>query len=173
MREDPYYITDERPTKTVDDVDSIPVVRLDDLPPLLPKGDVGSWNFVRVCKANVLVYQRSPVYLPFAVTSPVLHHTNLSWRREAKCQRALSQSRLAKSPHQPLNSRRWVYLIVYRPHLRRCRRSNSTRCLAKIRELVPQNPSGSHEQRRRPLCRPRRNAQQTRAIDGCLRDEVS
>ena len=41
MREDPYYITDERPTRTVvDDVDSIPVVRLDDLPPPLPKGDV-------------------------------------------------------------------------------------------------------------------------------------
>lgn len=43
MKEDPYYITDERPTKTViDDVDSIPVVRLDDLLPLQPKGDVGS-----------------------------------------------------------------------------------------------------------------------------------
>lgn len=38
MREDPYYITDERPTRTaVEDIDSIPVVRLDDL---LPKGDV-------------------------------------------------------------------------------------------------------------------------------------
>lgn len=41
MREDPYYITDERPTRTaVDDLDSIPVVRLDDLLPPLPKGDV-------------------------------------------------------------------------------------------------------------------------------------
>lgn len=41
MKEDPYYITDEQPTRTgVDDVDSIPVVRLDDLPPPLPKGDV-------------------------------------------------------------------------------------------------------------------------------------
>ncbi|KAI9570124.1 adaptin N terminal region-domain-containing protein [Boletus coccyginus] len=38
MREDPYYITDERPTRTaVDDIDSIPVVQLDDLPPPLPK----------------------------------------------------------------------------------------------------------------------------------------
>ncbi|KAF8131643.1 adaptin N terminal region-domain-containing protein [Boletus edulis] len=36
MREDPYYITDGRPTRTVvDDIDSIPVVRLDDLPPPL------------------------------------------------------------------------------------------------------------------------------------------
>jgi len=35
MREDPYYITDERSARTaIDDVDSIPVVRLDDLPPL-------------------------------------------------------------------------------------------------------------------------------------------
>ena len=41
MREDPYYITDERPLKmTLDDVDSIPVVRLDDLPPPLLKGDL-------------------------------------------------------------------------------------------------------------------------------------
>lgn len=40
MREDPYYITDQRPTRTaVYDLDSIPVVRLDDLPPPLPKGD--------------------------------------------------------------------------------------------------------------------------------------
>ncbi|KIJ66444.1 hypothetical protein HYDPIDRAFT_87029 [Hydnomerulius pinastri MD-312] len=38
MRDDPYYITDDRPQKTpVDDIDSIPVVRLDDLPPPLPK----------------------------------------------------------------------------------------------------------------------------------------
>ncbi|KAG9313936.1 adaptin N terminal region-domain-containing protein [Chiua virens] len=38
MREDPYYITDERSMRTaMEDVDSIPVVRLDDLPPPLSK----------------------------------------------------------------------------------------------------------------------------------------
>jgi AP-3 complex subunit delta-1 len=39
MRDDPYYIVDDRPPKTIpaDEVDDIPVVRLDDLPPL-PKG---------------------------------------------------------------------------------------------------------------------------------------
>lgn len=38
MRDDPYYIVDDRPTKPhlLDDLDSIPVVRLD-LPPM-PKG---------------------------------------------------------------------------------------------------------------------------------------
>lgn len=36
LRDDPFYLADDRPaTKPkVDDVDSIPVVRLDDLPPL-------------------------------------------------------------------------------------------------------------------------------------------
>jgi AP-3 complex subunit delta-1 len=38
MRDDPYYIIDDRSVKPpVDDIDSIPVVQLDDLPPL-PKG---------------------------------------------------------------------------------------------------------------------------------------
>ena len=38
MKDDPYYIVDDRPSKLLDDdVDSIPVVRLDDMP-LLPKG---------------------------------------------------------------------------------------------------------------------------------------
>ena len=39
LREDPYYLMDDRPPPTqsapsADDVDSIPVVRLDDMPPL-------------------------------------------------------------------------------------------------------------------------------------------
>ncbi|GBE77252.1 AP-3 complex subunit delta [Sparassis crispa] len=37
MRDDPYYLIDDRPSSTkptVEDVDSIPVVRLDDMPPL-------------------------------------------------------------------------------------------------------------------------------------------
>lgn len=39
MRDDPYYIVDDRPPRLpVEDVDSIPVVRLDDLPPM-PKGE--------------------------------------------------------------------------------------------------------------------------------------
>lgn len=40
MREDPYYIVDDRPSKTAskDDIDGIPIVHLDDLPPPLPKG---------------------------------------------------------------------------------------------------------------------------------------
>lgn len=38
MREDPYYITDDQPPKPpVDDVDSIPIIRLDELPPPTPK----------------------------------------------------------------------------------------------------------------------------------------
>ncbi|KAI6133633.1 adaptin N terminal region-domain-containing protein [Pisolithus thermaeus] len=38
MREDPYYITNDRPSKLpVDDVDSIPIVQLDELPPPTPK----------------------------------------------------------------------------------------------------------------------------------------
>jgi hypothetical protein len=39
MRDDPYYIVDDRSYKAppLHDVDSIPVVRLDDLPPM-PKG---------------------------------------------------------------------------------------------------------------------------------------
>ncbi|KII93311.1 hypothetical protein PLICRDRAFT_672814 [Plicaturopsis crispa FD-325 SS-3] len=40
LRDDPYYIMDDRPSKrVVDDVDSIPVVRLDDLPPFTPSPD--------------------------------------------------------------------------------------------------------------------------------------
>lgn len=35
LRDDPYYITDEKPKQQQNlDIDSIPVVRLDDLPPL-------------------------------------------------------------------------------------------------------------------------------------------
>jgi AP-3 complex subunit delta len=39
MKDDPYYIVDNRQSKSIDDddVDLIPVVRIDDLP-LLPKG---------------------------------------------------------------------------------------------------------------------------------------
>ncbi|KAH7886244.1 adaptin N terminal region-domain-containing protein [Phlebopus sp. FC_14] len=40
MRDDPFYITDDRPKKpAVEDIDSIPVVRLDDLSPPLPKDE--------------------------------------------------------------------------------------------------------------------------------------
>ena len=67
MREDPYYITDERPTKTVvDDVDSIPVVRLDDLPLPLPKGDARSRHLVRLAKTHVFSRTRGT---PFIRTS--------------------------------------------------------------------------------------------------------
>ena len=35
MRDDPFYLADDRHAKPkIDDVDNIPVVRLDDLPPL-------------------------------------------------------------------------------------------------------------------------------------------
>jgi AP-3 complex subunit delta-1 len=45
MRDDPYYIMDDRSVKPpVDDIDSIPVVRLDDLPPL-PKGQYSDLFF--------------------------------------------------------------------------------------------------------------------------------
>ncbi|KAF9486404.1 Adaptor protein complex AP-3 delta subunit [Pholiota conissans] len=36
LKDDPYYIIDDRPKSTPEDVDSIPVVRLDDLPPIEP-----------------------------------------------------------------------------------------------------------------------------------------
>lgn len=34
LKDDPYYIIDDRPKVQPDDVDSIPVVRLDDMPAL-------------------------------------------------------------------------------------------------------------------------------------------
>lgn len=38
LRDDPYYIIDDRPLKAVEDVDSIPVVHLEDMPPIIGKG---------------------------------------------------------------------------------------------------------------------------------------
>lgn len=38
LRDDPYYIIDDRPSKVVEDVDSIPVVHLEDMPPIIGKG---------------------------------------------------------------------------------------------------------------------------------------
>ena len=42
LRDDPYYLMDDRPPPTrltsSEDVDTIPVVRLDDLPPLAAQG---------------------------------------------------------------------------------------------------------------------------------------
>jgi len=35
LRDDPYYIIDDRPSKAVEDVDSIPVVHLEDMPPII------------------------------------------------------------------------------------------------------------------------------------------
>ena len=35
LRDDPYYIIDDRPSKVVEDVDSIPVVHLEDMPPII------------------------------------------------------------------------------------------------------------------------------------------
>jgi len=34
LRDDPYYIIDDRPKRLEEDIDSIPVVHLDDIPPI-------------------------------------------------------------------------------------------------------------------------------------------
>jgi hypothetical protein len=53
MRDDPYYIVEDPPPKLIDDdVDSIPVVRLDDMPPL-PKGLRSTCSEVRVTDSKV------------------------------------------------------------------------------------------------------------------------
>jgi AP-3 complex subunit delta-1 len=38
LRDDPYYIMDDRPSKAVENVDSIPVVHLEDMPPIIGRG---------------------------------------------------------------------------------------------------------------------------------------
>jgi len=45
LRDDPYYIVDDRPKQQNIDVDSIPVVKLDDLPPLNSDTDNPSSKF--------------------------------------------------------------------------------------------------------------------------------
>lgn len=51
MRDDPYYIVDNSaPRPPVEDIDSIPVVRLDDLPPM-PKGKC---LFIKIKKLNLV-----------------------------------------------------------------------------------------------------------------------
>lgn len=43
LKDDPFYLVDDRPPRAIPpDVDSIPIVRLDDLPPL-SQGIVGYW----------------------------------------------------------------------------------------------------------------------------------
>ncbi|KAF8433480.1 hypothetical protein L210DRAFT_3556243 [Boletus edulis BED1] len=88
MREDPYYITDGRPTRVVDDINSIPVVRLDDLPPPLPREE--------------------PRLLHFAMIPPDQYqsHSISSWRRKARCRKASFQSRLVKSLRRPSDIQR-------------------------------------------------------------------
>lgn len=38
LRDDPYYIMDDRPSKVVENVDSIPVVHLEGMPSIIGKG---------------------------------------------------------------------------------------------------------------------------------------
>jgi AP-3 complex subunit delta-1 len=61
MRDDPYYIVDDHSSKLppLNDVDSIPVVRLDDLPPM-PKGLFSNLNLWRITDASILDDPRLP-----------------------------------------------------------------------------------------------------------------
>ena len=47
LKDDPFYLIDDRPkpAQRVDDVDSIPVVRLDDLPPIQQGRHASSGSF--------------------------------------------------------------------------------------------------------------------------------
>lgn len=77
LRDDPFYLADDRPaTKLkVDDVDSIPVVRLDDLPPLPQSSGEIYMVLLHIFRLLTVIRTHSKLSLTELAEHATIYHT--------------------------------------------------------------------------------------------------
>ncbi|KIJ53612.1 hypothetical protein M422DRAFT_222276 [Sphaerobolus stellatus SS14] len=105
LKDDPYYLTDDRPTQKApahdDDIDSIPVVKLDGLE---GKHKQPYFKLISLCyiNTNLLVYIFQKYYRRqyHARPPPALANHVPSSKQAAKCPKAQSSSLLLRNHHQ-------------------------------------------------------------------------
>lgn len=154
MRDDPYYIVEAREPKHVqngDDIDSIPVVRLDDMPPLVRPGRITALLSIALSSVACPPIQSLPVCRVYGSPVPGPYRSHSLSIKLAKCLRSLRS--------HPCRSR-FQERLAGRRRRSRPRHSPNTRSMTIHRDRIRRTPSrlcGRRRKAHRPGKRRRRD----------------